>query len=249
MNDPTEIRGPLEVFQLLDDVEIISTGDAMDVRGMSLVAFQVDRAGTSHSLKPQGRVGSGDWTDLPFKNKTLGTVLGAGATSGIEGIFEVSVAGLSDLRLSVTAIHADATVNAWGLGALSGEPTTSAPVSSSSTPVALEVNNEPAMVDGWTEVTAATDNALATATKAAGGAGIKHYCRGVVASFSATVSGALLEIKDGATVKFRTQVYNNFAYTFPTPIEGTANTAMSAELAASGAGGTTGVVNLIGFTD
>lgn len=102
--------------------------------------------------------------------------------------------------------------------------------------------------NGWSEITAATNNALATATKAAGAAGTRHHITGVYAGFSATVSGKLLEVKKGSTVVFRTFVYDKAYITFPSPIPAANDEAVSAELAASGTGGTTGVVSLVGFT-
>ena len=90
------------------------------------------------------------------------------------------------------------------------------------------------------------DNALATASQA-GEADKKHYITGVAAGYSAAKVG-LLQIKDGATVIFEHYVNTAFDLSFPAPLKGTSGNAVSAELAASGAAGNIGKVNLIGFT-
>lgn len=92
------------------------------------------------------------------------------------------------------------------------------------------------------------DNALATASKAAGGAGVYHYVTGVYASFSAAAT-KLLQIKDGTTVIWEGYVVNSRDVVFGSPIRIAANAACSAELAASGTVGVVGKVNITGFTD
>ncbi len=99
--------------------------------------------------------------------------------------------------------------------------------------------------DPWI-ANASADNAATTATKAAA-AGKTHYITSVSASFSLT-KNALLQIKDGATVIFEHEVYDQSVIHFPTPIKGTSGNAVSAVLAASGTAGTLGKVNLVGFT-
>lgn len=99
---------------------------------------------------------------------------------------------------------------------------------------------------GWS-VTASADNGMATAAKAAA-AGKKHIVFGVSADYSAAVVGKLLQIKDGTNVIWQTYVHNSFQATFPRGLAATTGNAVSAELAASGTGGTVGVVSLHGVT-
>lgn len=90
------------------------------------------------------------------------------------------------------------------------------------------------------------DNALATATKAAV-SGSSHYITNIVADFSATATKTL-QIKDGTTVIAEFSVVDSAVINLGAAIKITKGNAVSAELAASGAGGTVGKVNLIGFT-
>jgi hypothetical protein len=106
---------------------------------------------------------------------------------------------------------------------------------------------DPHAVSAWSVAGAAQDNLPASATRAAE-VGKSHYITGVSAAFSAAVAGKLLEIKDGATVIYRTYVHNARDLTFPKPLQGTAGNAVSAELAASGTAGQFGVVSLAGYT-
>jgi hypothetical protein len=92
------------------------------------------------------------------------------------------------------------------------------------------------------------DNAAATATKAAPSGGISHYITSVSASFDASVSGAQLILKHGTTEMARWYVYDAFALVFPSAIQLPPGTAANLELAASGTAGTTGAVNLSGYT-
>lgn len=98
---------------------------------------------------------------------------------------------------------------------------------------------------GWIE-TDSQDNAAATAAHAAA-TGKQHIIYGVSASFSATAT-KLLQIKDGSTVVWEGYVYDKTDLTFPQGIAATQGNAVSAVLAASGAGGTIGKVNLHGET-
>lgn len=102
-------------------------------------------------------------------------------------------------------------------------------------------------ITSWVEE-ANADNAAATASKAAGGAGVKHYVTSVSGSFSAAAVGKELQLKDGSTVIGRWYVHNQLHVTFPVPVEITANTAVSAVLAASGNLTEIGGVTLTGFT-
>lgn len=99
----------------------------------------------------------------------------------------------------------------------------------------------------WIE-TATADNAAATATKAAPSGGISHYITSVSASFEASVSGAVLQLKEGSTVLAKWHVYDAFAIVFPSPIKLPPGTAANLELAASGTAGTDGSVNMSGYT-
>jgi hypothetical protein len=110
-------------------------------------------------------------------------------------------------------------------------------------PKPIEIQNSAAW-QGWVAKDS-KDNALATAAKAAVPGG-SHYITGFAASYSATKTG-LLQIKDGSTVIAEHYVYDSAAVQFA-PIKVTKGNAVSAELAASGAGGTIGKVNLTGFT-
>lgn len=90
------------------------------------------------------------------------------------------------------------------------------------------------------------DNALATATKAAV-AGSSHYITNIFASYSATATG-LLQLKDESTVIAEFSVVDSAVVNLGAPIKITKGNAVSAELAASGSGGTVSKVNLVGFT-
>lgn len=102
--------------------------------------------------------------------------------------------------------------------------------------------------DGWVAKGNAT-NAVATATKAAV-PNAKHIVRGVTAGWVGTVTGTpLLTIKIGATAVFEwpcPQAGRNHA--FFAGIPGAVNQAVSAELAAGGAG-IVGYVTLDGETE
>lgn len=100
----------------------------------------------------------------------------------------------------------------------------------------------------WIE-TANEDNATATATRADPNSGANsHYVTSISASFSATVSGALLTLKQGSTEIGRWYVYDAFALVFPSPVKLDPSSAVSLELAASGGAGTVGAVSMTGFT-
>ena len=78
-------------------------------------------------------------------------------------------------------------------------------------------------------------NAVATATVAAGGSGVRHYITGVVAGYLATASGTLT-LKRGTTTISVIPVYNQHGILLKNVIQGNDNEAVSAELAAGGAG-------------
>lgn len=98
-------------------------------------------------------------------------------------------------------------------------------------------------LDGFVATANAT-NALATATKAAV-TGKTHYITGVSASYSAAAIGTL-QIKDGSTVIWEGSIHNQRDVKFK-GLRATTGNAVSAELAAGGAG-VVGRVNIMGFT-
>lgn len=99
----------------------------------------------------------------------------------------------------------------------------------------------------WT-ATDSQDNATATATKSAAGAGRLHVITAVVASYGAAKTG-LLTVKHGTTTVLEAYVVNSAVIPIPTGLRNTnANEAVSAELAASGTGGVLGKVALLGYT-
>lgn len=91
------------------------------------------------------------------------------------------------------------------------------------------------------------DNVEATATKAAQ-ANRRHVITHVSASFSAAAT-KLLQVKHGTTVVWEHYVVNSEIVPLPDGVRNAnENEAVSAVLAASGAGGTVGKVNLAGYT-
>lgn len=99
----------------------------------------------------------------------------------------------------------------------------------------------------WTK-TDSQDNAAATATRAAA-AGRRHLVTGVSAGFGAAKGGALLTIKDGGAIIWRTRVFNTLQRPFNDPIVITAGNGVSAELEASGTTGVFGDVTLEGYSE
>ncbi len=97
---------------------------------------------------------------------------------------------------------------------------------------------------GWSEIDS-KDNAIATATRAAD-ASKSHIVFAVSASFSATKSAILLQIKDATTVIWEDYVYDSQPFTFPRGLKIAEGNACSAVLAASGTGAVLGKVNLHG---
>lgn len=106
------------------------------------------------------------------------------------------------------------------------------------------INQGDHMVSDWAKHAAATDG-LATATRAAS-SGKNHYVTAIVASFSAA-SAAALTVKDGASSLFVVDVHDSEVIPLERPLEITKGNAVSAELAAGGAG-IDGNVTLIGYT-
>lgn len=92
------------------------------------------------------------------------------------------------------------------------------------------------------------DNSLATATKAAPTGGLSHFVTSVAGSFSGSVTGKTLVLKDGTTEIARWHVYDAFALVLPSPVKLSPATAANLELQASGTGGTNGSVVMTGYT-
>lgn len=103
------------------------------------------------------------------------------------------------------------------------------------------------MQNEWT-ANASADNATATATKAAS-TSQRHVITTVIASYGGAKTG-LLTIKEGSTTLLEHYVVNSEVITFPNGglRASTTNLAVSAELAASGTGGTLGKVALVGYS-
>lgn len=109
---------------------------------------------------------------------------------------------------------------------------------------------------GWTVTGDSTANASLTVTKAAGAAGVVHYVSGfsVVLSGAAAAADASIELRDGATVKWKEFLGSGaargtrVAVSFDPPIEMSAATAVNLVVGAAGAGAvTTG--NIAGLTE
>lgn len=96
----------------------------------------------------------------------------------------------------------------------------------------------------WEEKASAS-NALATATRAAE-SGNRHSIATIVASFSAAAI-ALLQVKFGTTVVLEHYVHNSEVIALPSPLRAGSGQAVSAELAAGGAG-ITGTVAITGYS-
>ncbi len=98
----------------------------------------------------------------------------------------------------------------------------------------------------------AADNATATATVAAIPAQT-HRMMGVHAEFDAAVTSfkAITIIQGSTTLAVFNHDFTNgeFAFAFPTPLPGVMGGAVSATLAASGSGGTSGRVMLFTFAN
>lgn len=97
---------------------------------------------------------------------------------------------------------------------------------------------------GWNE-SDSKDNTIATATRAAV-ASKSHIVFAVSASFSATTSAVLLQIKDDTTVIWEDYVYDSQPFLFPRGLKIAEGNACSAVLAASGTPAVLGKVNLHG---
>lgn len=104
-----------------------------------------------------------------------------------------------------------------------------------------------ALLTNGLRATATADNDVATATLPFRAPMTQLFVTSVQASYSATKSGKVLEIKDGDTVVETFHIYDSDQIPLPIPIPITPGNSASAVLAASGTGGTVGAVNLQGY--
>jgi hypothetical protein len=113
----------------------------------------------------------------------------------------------------------------------------------------------PVGVGGWIVVHEPGAAAQATVTKAAGAAGVKHVCTGIVATVAAAGTAqtpVAVELVDGSTVILAAQLaapINTCATLFLSglAIEGTAATGMTLRFSAAGVAGSFEAVTLIGY--
>ena|SRR5207248_11725867 len=101
------------------------------------------------------------------------------------------------------------------------------------------------ILNGDVVQSAAADNAIATASKAAT-ANARHFVSGIAADYSvavALIKTVTLKLGGVAKLIYRWDFSKGpFLHNFPVPIHGDYNAAVSVELEASGTGGTTGRV-------
>lgn len=100
-------------------------------------------------------------------------------------------------------------------------------------------------VTGILSTTISADNAAATITLAAPGAGVAHYVWGIIAGFVGGAATKLLTVKDGATVKENIPVVNSMSSERTKPLKITDATALEVSLAASGTAGVIGYVTVL----
>lgn len=82
----------------------------------------------------------------------------------------------------------------------------------------------------WQAVTAAKTDTSDTAIKASAGAGLRNYITSLTVTNSHATVGTVVEVKDGSTVIHRgyaAPAGGGYAVTFPTPLKGTAATAVN----------------------
>lgn len=99
----------------------------------------------------------------------------------------------------------------------------------------------------WVETDNA-NNSTATAVRSAPSGGFAHYITGIAGSYSASVEGKTLILKQGAAEKARWYVHDSFSTEFSSPIKFNSGAAARLELAASGRAGAIGAVNMKGYT-
>lgn len=92
------------------------------------------------------------------------------------------------------------------------------------------------------------DNAIATATAAAGTATQRYCITGMDASFSAaTPAFELIQLLDGVTIIYEQYFNTALRHNFISPIQGSFASSFSAVLTASGTAGVIGKVGLRGY--
>lgn len=104
----------------------------------------------------------------------------------------------------------------------------------------------PMRVAEWTGQNVPAAATVATVTRAADGAGTRHYVTGVSGSYSAAQAGTM-RLLAGGTVLATFHVHNFRDGEFASPVEIPPNTAVTLELSA-GAAGVVGAVMLRGYT-
>lgn len=107
------------------------------------------------------------------------------------------------------------------------------------------INAADHLVSDWV-VNDAQDNGVATAQRGAV-SGESHYITAIIASYSANKAGTLT-VNDGGSEIFTVDCYDNLVIPLPKTLKITEGNAVSAALDASGTGGDTGTVTLIGYT-
>lgn len=91
------------------------------------------------------------------------------------------------------------------------------------------------------------DNAIATATAAAGTATQRYYITGYDISYSVAATGGMLQLLDGATVIWEQYISGRNFINFIQPIQGSLASSFSAVLTASGTAGVIGKVDIRGY--
>lgn len=91
------------------------------------------------------------------------------------------------------------------------------------------------------------DNAVATATAAAGNSNQRYRITGMDASFSTGATVGLLQLLDGATLIWEGYFTGTLKHNFISPIQGSLGSSFSAVLTASGTAGVIGKVDLRGY--
>ena len=104
----------------------------------------------------------------------------------------------------------------------------------------------PVPVSEWVQQHVPAAAAVATATRAAGPAGSRHYVTGISGSYGAAQIGTM-RLLAGATVLATFHVHNQRDLDFKAPVEIPVDTAVTADLSAGGAG-VVGAVALRGYT-
>jgi hypothetical protein len=95
---------------------------------------------------------------------------------------------------------------------------------------------------------ASADNAIATATIAARGAGLRAIVTQIIGGFSNNTTVGTVTVKRGTTTVFVLPFTGNFNINLHiVPLKGNENEAVTAAISASGAGGVIGHVALLGF--